>query len=435
MPIDCLNPPCKTRLPISSVVNIYGTFNRPENTDCSMNILYLVDEAGLVDQSDPTSNPLLTTDNRTIQISSPDQVKLYFSPCSRIYWELVSRFFTWEVGTLQRPSTITLGYFDSDNETMLEALDEIYKCFKCFKVVTHTLYDKNNVALYDTEESIDLAEWTELSKNHFAVVPTVDYVSVGGQLKSLGYDYSANILLNETCVNELDDNCEETDTIINTYDVNHLGLAAVLASISDKSNSYSHTVKFTPKNNAFYGLATADLSLEDTRLVTGVNPFNGGVDSLSNQHTNVYHNVGGSDIFIEGLTNTGRYIDEIIHKIYMKKQIESDIFDLFLYNNSVAISDLTQLQNTLVSTIGKFEGQGLISKTANSLNLSQVLERTGLSEDNVFLQGNGWVLLNYQTTPANVNSRISPTFIFCYVRPGSMHFASVGLCQSEIAEV
>lgn len=435
MAIDCSNPPCYPDFPLSAIVDIFGSAPTVTNSDCSMNLFYLVDEAGLVDQSDAGSDPLLTTEDRTIQISSASQVELYFDPCSRLYWEM-KKFFSWNVGTLKRPKTITLGYFDSDNETMVEALEDIYTCNKCFNVVSHITYDKNGTALYDTTQSVDLAEWATLNGTKFAVLPTVDYATTGSQLKDNAYNFSASVLLNDVCIPELDGDCEDTGNLVDTYDINHLGLAAVLTSISDTSDNYAFTAKFTPKEDAFANLATTLISqLATIRIITGVDPLAGGIQPLANQYTNVYVQQDGSGQYWEGLTSTGRYIDEMMHRIYIQKQLEKDIFKLFKENNSVAISDLAQLQNTLVNTISGIVDKGLISNVAGSIDLQEVLDRTGLSEDNVYLQGDGYVILQYQTTETNVNSRISPTFIICYVRSGSLHFSSIGLCQSTIAEV
>lgn len=434
MPIDCLNPPCSIQLPISSIVSVFGSLPEPSISDCSNNLLYLTDEPGLVTQADPTSGAALSTSDRILVVGSSSEVDVYFSPCSRLYWEL-KKYFEWSKGELKRPPHIVLGYFDSANETLLEGLEAISNCFNCYKVFTHTLYDINNAVLFDTAESVDLAEWATLQETKFAVIPTVDYVNTGNQLLTGGYSYSANVLLNEVCIPELDDNCQATVNKVNSYDITHLGLAAVLSSISDTTNDYSFTVKFTPKGDAFSNLETALLNLTDTRSVTGVNPFNGGINVLSNQYTNVYHNVGGTEMYLEGLTSTGRYIDEIIHRIYIKQRLESDIFDLFKNNNSVSISDLSKLQNVLALTVRSLVSKNMISDVTGSLNINSVLDKTGMKQSNIFLQGNGWVILNYNTTSENLNSRISPTFIICYVRPGSMHFASIGLCQSEIAEV
>lgn len=435
MAIDCLNPPCYPDFPISSIVSVFGSSPTVTNSDCSTILLYLVDEEGLVDQSDAGSDPLLSTDNRTIQISNTSQVDLYFSPCSRLYWEL-KKFLSWDVGTLKRPKTITLGYFDSDNETMLEALESIYSCNKCFNVVSHITYDKNGTALFDTTDSVDLAEWATLNGTKFAVLPTVDYATTGAQLKDNGYTFSANVLLNDICIPELDANCEKTGNLVDTYDVTHLGLAAVLTSISDSSQNYAFTAKLTPKENAFPNLATTLVSdLATVRTITGVDPLAGGINPLANQYTNTYVSVNQEGQYWEGVTSTGKYIDEIIHQIYIKKSLERDSFELLNINNSVAISDLGILSNTITTAIRNIVSKGLISNTPNSINVNDVFNTTGLTEENVVAQGEGWVLMVYGTTQTNVDTRISPTFILCYVRPGSLHFVSLGLCQSNISEV
>ena len=426
MAIDCLNPPCSPQLPISSIISIFGNKEFIGNTDCSMNLLYLIDEQGLVDQTITGSSQFLTTSNRTVQIGSVEEVKTHFSACSRVYWELI-KFFSWEVGILQRPPTITLGYFDSTNETMLEALESITACFNCYTVFTHVTYDKNGNALYDTEQSTDLAEFATLSDKKFAVLPTVNYSVTGNLLKVGEYSHSALALLNEVCTPILDNNCIETTQLENVYDIQHLGLSAVLTSISSSSTDYSFTTKFTPKNYAFTGLSTALLDLGQTRDITGVNPLSGGINTLSKYYINVYHSVDYTPMFLEGLTSTGIYIDYIIHRIHIKNTLEYEIFKLLRENQSVSISDLTKLQNTLSLTVRNLVAQKLISDEPNSIDKSKFKD--------IFLEGNGWVITKTATRAVNINSRISPTFRICYVRPGSTHFVSIGLCETQIKEV
>lgn len=426
MAINCLNPPCFPQLPISSIISIFGNKEVVGNTDCSMNLLYLIDEQGLVDQTVTGSSAFLTTNNRTIQIGSVEEVKAHFSACSRVYWELV-KFFSWEVGVLQRPPTITLGYFDSTNETMLDAIQAITACFNCYTVFTHVVYDKNGNALYDTEQSTDLAEFATVSEKKFAVLPTVDYAVTGNLLKVSEYEYSATALLNEVCVPVLDVNCVETPALENVYDIQHLGLAAVLTSISSSSIDYSFTTKFTPKNYAFSELSTALLDLAQTREITGVNPLSGGVNTLSKHYVNVYHSVDYIPMFLEGLTSTGTYIDYIIHRIHIKNTLEYEIFKLLRENQSVSLSDLTKLQNTLSLTVRNLVDQKLITDEPNSIDKSKFKD--------IFLEGNGWVVIKSPTRAVNINSRISPTFRICYVRPGSTHFVSIGLCETQVKEI
>lgn len=426
MAINCLNPPCSPQLPLSSIISIFGNNEPVFNTDCSMNLLYLIDEEGKVDQSDAGSSAFLTTSNRVVQIASVEEVKLHFSACSRVYWEL-TKFFSWTVGILERPPTITLGYFDSTNETMLEALEEITACFNCYTVFSHVAYDKNYTPLYDTEESTNLAEFSTSLENKFAILPTVDYKVTGKLLKDNDFEYSATAVLNEVCIPVLDANCVETAALQNVYDIQHLGLAAVLTSISSSSDDYAFTAKFTPKNNAFYNLSTSLLTLADVRLATGVNPLLGGINTLSPQYTNIYHSVNYTPMYLEGLTSTGTYIDYIIHRIHIKNTLEEEIFDLFYNNKSVPMADLTKLQNRLSLIVLNLVKQNLITDVPNAIDKSKFKE--------IFLEGNGWVVTKNTTKAVNIDSRITPTFRICYVRPGSTHFVSIGLCESKIREI
>lgn len=437
MPIDCLNPPCYPTLPVRMVVDLFGDPAQKDYSDCSLNLLYMVDTQGLIDQFDPNSEVLLSTDNRTARLETVDDVTLHFSRCDMLHWELFN-YFNWDQGVLQRPNSILLGYFDSENETMLEALEEIHRCDPCFVNFTHVAYDKDDNPLYDTVDSLDLAEWASVNQRHFAVLPTVDEtnlidpddeISSAYQAKLNKYDYSAFVLLNDVCIPELDDNCEETGNQINRYDINHLGFAAVLSSKSSLSDDYSFTSKFTPKNNAFDTLATSFLGEQDTRYVTGVNPYLGGIDPLYPHHVNVFHKIGKRKIYIEGVTATGDYVDTILQKIHIQKTLEEALYNLLNEEQYLSISDYSKIQSTMSGTIINLVNQNIITTEFNAYDISS------FNENDIFLSGNGWVLLKTDTDFQYTNSRISPTFTFCYIKPGVTHFISFTLCNTKVLEV
>ena len=441
MPIDCLNPPCTPSLPIGFTIGMYGVEGTRDYSDCSMNLLYLTDNPGLINQLDPNSDVLLTTDSRVYRLETANDLALHYSPCDRLYWE-IAKYFGWDVGVLKRPYSIVLGYWDSANETMVEAVEAIQTCNPCFVTFTHTLYDINDVPLFDTVPSSNLGEWATLNSYKMFVQPTAQEDLLVNPEETSSFAYQAKFnkwcnvafqLINEVCIDELDENCEPTGNVLNSYDINHLGLAAVMSSISEYSQDYSFTVKFSPKyddqldeSQAFSDLTTARLGFDESRYVVGLNPYNDPViDPTYPHHVNIYHRVGQRDIFVEGLTAVGEYIDTVLQRIHIRNTLERDLFEMLHQEQYVSLSDLAKIQNQLTSTILTLVGQNIISRVPKSFN------KTGF-DDEIFLEGNGWVLLKTEQERKFSNHRITPTFTFCYVKPGVAHFISLTLCKDNM---
>ena len=429
MPIDCNNPPCSRVLPASTFISVFGDAT-VTSTDCSTNLLFLTDEAGLVNQADPASGDYLTTDSRLSQVCSIDEIDLHFSRCSRTHYEL-SAFFGWKRGELMRPKTITIAYFDSANESMLEAVEAIHACFPCFYTVTHVAYDKDGTPIYDTAPQLELAEWGTAYGTR-VVLPTISELLIDADettsnaaiSKQEEHTEAIYQFIEEECIPEIDADCVETGGVSNTYGVQHLVMAGVVASISSESSDYKFNVKFKPIGaNELAGVSTSQLTQDELYVVTGSNPYLGGVQILSQHHVNVYHNISGKRFLLEGLTATGAHIDELVHKRYINDMLDADLMNLMTSNNVVSMADLGKLTSTITLTIRDFINKGLITDIPGSIDLNDF--------DDVHLSGNGWVLTKADTTQAHLDSRITPTFIFCYVRPGAVNYISLGLCDNK----
>lgn len=433
MAIDCDNIPCTKVLPTSSVISIFGSTETTVNTQCCTNVLYLIDEAGLTNQAVATSDPWLTTDSRTQQVSSAVDVKTHFSPCSRTY-KALTKFFTWPEGELKRPSSITVGYFDSEaGETMVEAVTAIFECSSCFYVMGHIAYDKAGTALYDTADQIALGAWGTANEV-LTVLPTIDEnillttdaTSNAHASKLAGDEYATYQLLNEECENTLDaTTCLPTGETTNTYGYQDLLLAAVVGSADCDADSYEFNVKFKPQGGSCtLGVSTAVLNQTEVIYATGSNPLAEGVQPSWPHHVNVYHNVGGYCMFMEGLTATGNYIDEMIHKRYIKDKLNSLLMTHLVDSKNVSMANLTSIRGQVTGAIIGFVGKGVITDVANAVDVTKF--------NNVIASGNGWVLSQSNVTQANLTSRVTPAFTFCYVRPSSINYISIGLCQSNI---
>lgn len=435
MPIDCANPPCERVLPASTIISVFGDSSTPANTDCSTNLLYLTDEAGLINQANAASGVYLSASNRLRQVSSVQEIELHFSKCSRTFYEL-SAFFSWSKGVLIRPRTITLAYFDSSAETMLEALQAIYDCYTCFYTVTHVSYDKNGAALFDTNAQLALAEWGSAyatrmilpTANQALAIDPSETTSIAYQAKQKGYREAVFQLLNEQCIDALDANCESTGAVVNSHGVQHLLMAGVIASISADSADYRFNVKFKPIGGIkLTKLSTAQLTQEELYYATGSNPHLDGVQPLWPHHINVYHNVSGYRMLMEGLTATGDFIDERVHRRYIEDRLNKDLMSLLVGTQVVSMVDTTQLRTTLTTTIRDLIRKGLISDTPKAINKDDF--------ENIFLSGNGWVLTKAPTEQKHLDTRITPTYIFCYVREGGVNYISIGLCKGLLGEV
>lgn len=428
MPIDCTNPGCTPVLPASMLVSITGEAETPLNTDCSTNILYLTDDAGLVNQSDAASDPYLSTDSRYRQISSLAELELHFSKCSRTYFEL-SRYLSWPTGARIRPQTITVAYFDAANESMAEAVQAIYECYKCFYTLTHVAYDLAGTAIFDTAAQLELAEW---ATTYFTrtVLPTVDEnlidpadtSSNAYQSKQEGHSHAVYQWLNEECVPVLDADCEDTDVIENVYGAQHLLMAGVIASVSMSGGDALFNVHAAPTGGiALNGLSTARLNESDSWTVMGDNLHLGGVQQLSPHHVNIYHNVSGYRILMSGLTATGARIDELVYQRYMRDTLNDELMNLLVSNQAVPMRNDSLIKTRLTSVIRSFISKGIIPDTAGALDKSKF--------GDAYLEGNGWIMTRDNLTDKNVKSRVYPSFRFCFANQDLTNYFSISICS------
>lgn len=436
MPIDCSNPPCERVLPASTVVSVFGDVGLNVNNDCSTTLLYLTDEAGLINQADTASGAYLSVDKRQRQIGSLFELEVHFSKCSRTYYEL-SKFFNYQHGELIRPRTVTIGYFDSDSETMVEAVEDIYNCFTCFYGLTHVAYKKDGTtAIYDTSDQVDLGSWGTQNRT-ITILPTADETNlldvtetVTNAYKSKQADdkYAVYQFLNEECINELDGDCEPTATIVKTFGAQHVVLGGVVTSVSSSADDYEFNIKMKPfGGEKIGGVSVSQLTAEQSTYFSGVVPSLGGMQDAWSHHVNLYQNISGYRVFVEGMSSTGHFIDDLIHRRYIEDRLQEELLSLLVNNKNVSMSDLSKVETSIVTTIREFVKKGVISDTPEAINVKNF--------EKVFSSGNGWVLLREDIKQSNLDSRITPLFTFCYVRQGSVNFISIGLCETEIGVV
>lgn len=426
MTIDCTKPDCITSYPASSVVSVFGELPQKMNGDPSTTILYLTDEAGVVDTATTGSPPLLSKENRLSFFSSHQSVNARYLKCSRTSLELLT-FFSYRKGTLVRPASILVGYFDSASESMSEALAEITKCFTGFYVLTHVAYDKSGAALADSAQQLELGDFGNLSRT-VVVKPTIDEANAikstdsasnAFKSKTAGHDYSVYMLLNEYCRKKLDASCNKTAVDEALFGSQHLVMAGVIAGISKDSANYQFNVKMKPMSGLNIGVSTASMSLSDSRMVNGVIPEAGGVQKDWAHHINTYVNIAGLRVITEGVGATGEFIDDLIHRRNIGETINMSMLEMLTSNQNVSMSSLSQVRTNLIELINRFVRNGVIADEAGDVTPDDF--------DNVFASGNSWILIKSPTKQVHQDSRITPTFEFRYKRQGGTNFVSVYL--------
>jgi hypothetical protein len=205
-------------------------------------------------------------------------------------------------------------------------------------------------------------------------------------------------------------------------------MAGVIASISNKSDDYQFNIKMKPLGGALIDdISTNLLGVEDSSYVTGVLPSLGGIQPTWSHHVNVYQNIAGYRVLVEGISATGHYIDDIIHRRYIEDELNNQLLDLLVNDRNVSMSDLSKVRTRLTVIVRSFVRNGVISDVQGAIDTSDFV--------NIFASGNGWVLSKQDTKQSNLDSRITPNFTFCYVRQGGVNFISIGLCESAIGVV
>lgn len=434
----CNIRPCRTVLPFSTVVGGFGSNEISDVVDCSTTLIYLTDDAGYRSTSNffatDDDTPLLTVDKRTQVITSLSQLEFFYTKCSRTWFE-ISRIFDVQAAELVRPQSVTLLFYDRENdETMIKALTNYYTCNRCFYAVTHVAYNTDGVALFDNAAiQLPLSEWGTMTKT-LVFLPTADKpnltslgdtASVAFQAKESGHTYGIFVFLNDECPYIRDENCEPTTEIVTVAGAQHLLAAGIVTSKSTTAANIAFNFKFKPLGGvAFPNISTAQLSIEETATITGANQDGqAGLSPSSTHYVNVYHNMGGMyHVFLEGVNATGVPIDKLVYSRYIYDNLSKKVFELMVSSPTVAASELSSLTNTLASEIRRYVEQGIVSNTTG------IMDKKRFKKEQIVLEGEGWVLL--QTTPMQ-GKRVTPNFLFCYVDNESVDFVSLALCKNN----
>ena len=384
---ECELKPCRRTIPISSVVSIFRSSLVTQSTDCSTNMIYLVDDAGTLGTD--SEEPLLTTDNRTYTVSNIQQVSTFYDNCSRVNFEL-KRLFSIPYKELVRPKTVTLLYFDSDSEEMIDVLEEYYRCNNCFYSVSHIAYDKNGDSLFDEpDKQLPLGQFgketlttiTLPTADNDNYIKAVETESLAYQAKMLEYETTFLVLLNDECPYVLDDDCNATEEIETVKGMQHLLFAGLAVSRSIEADDASVNYKFKPIEGVkFSGISPADLDPDNLNLIIGTDPTSNGTLAESPHHVNVYYNLGGQYlIFGDAISATGVTLDKILHRRYIQNTLAEAIVELMVTTNAVSITNLSSLRTIFTTQMLVFTENGMIDNNTGALDKSE------FDEDSIYL--------------------------------------------------
>ena len=438
---ECSVLPCRKHLPASSVVSILCNTQESNSTcskDCSTNLLYLVDEQGFLNISDPAdTTPYLTPDNRSVCITDISQITQFYTKCSRIYFEL-SRLFSKNAADLVRPSSVTLLYWDSTSEQMIDVIQDYYSCNTCYYALTHVAYDRAGTPLFDDGNNTAAIAAMQLPISAWAMDTLVqpffpittdelfnysETVSVAHQAKALGYCNTTFVMLNVECPYVLDEFCEPTDVTAVTAGMQHLLAAGVATSRSSSTSPYVYNFKYKPKGGiTFEGISPANITPTEFYNIVGTAPTLGGVQAVAGHHVNAYISIDGNyRVFADGVSATGVPIDHLFYRRYIHDSMTDSIMTLLMESDVVSLTDLSGLKNELTSLVRQFINQGIIDNTSGALNKDQ------FNANDIYAQGEGWVVL--ETDSCGDGQRVTPTFMLCYQEPDAIDYVSLAICN------
>lgn len=479
--VDCTTPGCRKVLPISTLVGAsVRQLTNVVSSDCAQNIVYLTDDAGLVDTdiagypawligttyeagetveesgviyrsladgnigNDPSVTPLfwqstyLTANNRFQVVGSQSQISEHYNECtagvySSTYWDS-NNFFQLGAGSGISPGFFIISYWDRDGgETIAQALDALYECFQCFEILVHPTYLNDGSDFFDTSLQKEMEAWAAINDNKVVSNLTADPVmeasfvettSQAAQANALSYKYSHYTWAGEKCVATVDGSCVDTGASEVLFSPTHFKYAAFLASFITSAPSYIPDPFF---RGDIQGEPTADLTASETINVTGTDRNQGGQLADATRYANVYHSVAGRRGFLYGSGVTGFFSYDLMQTKYIKRDMENAILDVLnrATNRGISTLGLTALETRMISLATKYESQDIIT--------TDIQDFEDRIPDNYVIvsQGAGWILSREpigDLSLAELSQGFSPSYFFCYVSLRQLRFVDLTIC-------
>lgn len=421
----------------SSVITIDDTTN-VASPDCTDFIVLIKDNGG----------GLLSTDKRVVTMTSVPEVKRYFAAASEIV-RLANDYFPNTNREIKK--YFKVGYWDSANESIIQALDAIAACDNCWLVLTST-HDVQTTSQAD----IDMAYWSTANDKIYTWVSTdstnenpANANSPKGQHASLNYSNSVMIYTKGQCepvrdpitgavqtqqVPALDDNGDPilddngdpkftTEIVTATYVKYHNALVAGYISGQDLGQSNAaYTLKFKPKNNVgWVGIKVDPLPSSTVVAITGENP-DGTISQNNNGYGNAFIKSLGFQGYSAGKTCTGEWVDHVHIKLYIKRRLQYATGLLMSQSKVLPYDDArgkSRIASAYAREMGAAQKNGLFSMDEQNWNRKVV--RKGLA----------WIVAaeDFILQAADrQNQRIAPIFETCYVPAGGVHFVPITIC-------
>ena len=421
----------------SSVITIDDTTN-VSSPNCS-DVLLLVKHDG---------GGLLTTSKRVVTVSSAQEVKRYFPAASEVvraaneYFPNINR----EIKKYYK-----LGYWDSANESIIQALDAIAECDNCWLALTST-HDIQETLAAD----IDMATWATANDKFYTWVSTdaanenpANANSPKAQHAALGLANSVMIYTKGQCdyvrdpisgavqteqVPVLDENGDpvldgngdpvtETQPVTATYVKYHNLMAAGYIAGQDLSQrEANYNFKFKPKNSVgWVGFKPDPLRPNVVIAITGENP-DGTISQNNNGYGNVFVKSMGFVGYMSGKTVTGEWIDALHTKLYVKRRIQYATAVLMSQSKSLPYDDArgkNRIASAYAAEMSVMQRNGLFSNDQQTWG--RVAVRKGVAwiisaEDFIIQQADRQAM------------RLAPIFDICYVPAGAVNFVPITIC-------
>lgn len=432
------------------------------------NLMFLTDDAGKEDVSDPQSAGWLSaTTPRSRIVTSLSEVKLHYSPTSEVY-KAAEGFFL-NSGNRGVTGFFFVGFWDRENaEGLATALDMIIACQPCWTHLVVTHYLTSGTILLDDITMLEIAEWAQindripyfLSRDIKNENPS-DATTLKAQLKSLGLVNSAVFYTRghcrivtdpvtglpiyfapgETVLDENGDPVDDPDNPGNNlisdgteprlevhYPYLEMLSAGWAANVDFSQTGSDYTLAYKPLGGqGWIGVKVDRLTNADVTAITGVFP-DGTVNPNNNGYANVYVQTAGYKVTFPGITVGGSWINQLHLNLFLKKRLQDAIAQLMVGSRRVPYDDARGkilIGNAVALVMSEAQSNGHFT------NDPQPWEKFG----SYVRKGDGWVIRqdNFaDQTAARKNQRIAPALSVCYIPAGAVHHVPITICTLAV---
>ncbi len=407
----CTNLRCESPLTSDQILQVdISLDNIAINSGISNIGLFLTDDAGLVDSSDPASGGYLTTDNRVKRVGSIEDITKHWDTNSETYEKLVKGLqATKSIGVLK------VGYVDPA-ETMLDGVIEIQKCDTNWFALNHLYTRTSGTDWGDGLEVQPVAEYLmALGKMIFTDSRDVeslqsnDVTSIKYKLYASDIAFAVVDFQKSYCKTEIIGGVEVSDDAWNDTGIITMQQRASI------NHDISDSAKTTKFSNDYPSTRSSNYTIDE---ITNLTSYSKGTGLISggNGSANTYANVASfGSIYMEGLTVTGQWIDRIHQNIFVKYRIIDRIANAMKQKLPYTEEGASIVDNAINRVAIQMQTSGIIS--------TDPLD----AEDN---DGKSYSIVRNSVnlaTDEQRSNRILPPYTFCYLPAGAIHSGAVSI--------